>query len=146
MSPQATCNACGINYAIAASVSTPAAITPTAVVAAAISTAATDADSDTDADWRSCGLVDNGRGTADDHDFFVIRWRRAPRLAIDALGRIRLDALDRRIDLLRLQRRLHVAGTGRPGQRNVLRHGGVGRGDGRRGRLRSRSPACARSP
>ena len=73
MSPQAKRNACGINYAIAASVSTPAAIAATAVVAAAtVAAASADTDSDANADRRSSRLVHHGRRrTANHHDFIL---------------------------------------------------------------------------
>src|SRR6478752_207172 len=136
--PQAQRNACGIDDPNGTSVSTPLAAIVTATAAAA---KPAETNSNADADRRSRWLVHfarrrivvhHARGrTANDHDV-IIRLRPA-RLAIGLLlRRIRFDAADRGIDLHRLRsrrRRLQVAGTGRPGQRNVLRQGRVGGGN-----------------
>src|SRR6185312_12728567 len=125
-----------INYAITASVSTPAAVTASAVVAATIAASA-DTNSDTDANrrWRRRLVHNARRRTANHNDIIHGLGTSAPRrLALGPLRRNGIDALDRRhIDLLDRRRRLRVAGTGRPGQRDVLRHGsGAGSGDNRR--------------
>src|SRR5258705_13249600 len=97
--PQAQHNACGIDYPIGTSVSTPVAIVAAVTATAAAKPAETDPDAD--ADRRSRWLVHLGRGrtAANDHDV-VIRIGPARRLAVDPLlRRNRPHAPYRGIDL-----------------------------------------------
>src|SRR6185312_6905831 len=101
--------ACGIDYPIGRSVSTPATIG-----AAATATKTAETDPDADADPRRRRIIHARRRiivhharrrTANDHDIVVI-WPRPAWLAIDPLlRRIRLDAPDRGVDLQRLRLR-----------------------------------------